>query len=49
MQNNENSNNVKENNTDACFEDAESMGENMFGISIIFLCFSENACIKNTA
>lgn len=30
------------------FEDAESMGEKVSRISMIFLHFSENACIKNT-
>lgn len=49
MQHNEKCNNGNKNNTDACSEDTESMGENMFGISIIFLYFSENTYIKTTA
>ena len=47
-QDNDNNNNDIKNKLIHFFEDAESTGENIFGIGII-LQFSENACIKNTA
>lgn len=51
MQDNDDSNNGIKNNSGVFFfyfEDAESMGEKVSRISMIFLHFSENACIKNT-